>query len=156
MAITTQHLVHYLALLLLLGWFLTQAYMCFFEIKAFGDELHLNYSKFHAWSEPTLRRKAWVKLPSSDFIGNWKHKIGMVLGYLQVVSVGGLLLGISQFAYVLAAVHTVMSVLFDNPVLTQTQSAFEGKLRAAVFDVIILGVLIMAAGSRVGQKEILE
>ena len=61
--------------------------------------------------------------------------------------------GVRAAAFVLLALHIVHSVLFDNPRITVTKNAADEKLRAIIFDLIIMSALIMAAGIRLKKNE---
>ena len=58
MAKGTTLLLYYLGVALITGWFFTNAYITYAQNKEYSDELALNYSKFHGWSEPILRKRA--------------------------------------------------------------------------------------------------
>ena len=48
-------------------------------------------------------------------------------------------------------VHLMQSVLFDNPYITKTQSEFEAKVGAVIFDICLFAAVLIAMG--ISQKE---
>ena len=156
---TGRRLTYILALALIIAWFLTNAYLCYQHNKQYSDELSASYARFHTWSSPYLRSYlgALSPLPQPDLVKVWRSKIALALGYLYVILSLSVLAGLTKGPlYVLLALHVVQSLIFDNPATTITQGAYEGKVRAALFDVVIAAGLIMVSGIRGEAPEELE
>jgi hypothetical protein len=43
-------------------------------------------------------------------------------------------------------IHLIQSILFDNPFVADNQNLYDTKLRALVFDLAMVGALIMVSG----------
>ena len=140
----------YLGVSLVVAWFLTNAYLTYQENKVYSDELSASYGRFHTWSNSYMKKTFGISpLPGVEFVKAWKSKIALVLGYLYAILSFCLLLGqIKYTSYVLLFLHLLHSLIFDNPATTITQGAYEGKLRACLFDLVIAAVILMISGVR--------
>lgn len=64
----SRSVLYYLSLLFITSWFLTIAYKCNFSNKVIADDFADNYTKFHTWSEPLLKKKGFNYLPKPTAI----------------------------------------------------------------------------------------
>ena len=60
--------LYYLSLLLITAWFFIISYKCNFSNKIIADDVADNYTKFHTWCEPLLKKKGFNYLPKPGAI----------------------------------------------------------------------------------------
>ena len=81
MELSAKSAVYYLAIAMIVAWFLTNAYLCYQENKLYSDEMSSSYSRFHTWSGPFMKKKFGINpLPGVEFVKLWKSKLVLVLG----------------------------------------------------------------------------
>ena len=69
-----------------------------------------------------------------------------------MLGAAGMLLEVKPLYILLFFTHSVQSLLFDNPWVAEKQNMFESKLRAMLFDIIMIGALLMAMGSSISRR----
>ena len=60
---TKRQVSYFLAALLISGWFITNAYLCYFENKTYSEEMQIAYTKFHTWYTPFFKKQEYLKVP---------------------------------------------------------------------------------------------
>ena len=69
MSSVAKKLTFYLAVSLVVAWFLTNAYLSYKENKLYSDELGASYGRFHTWSNPYMKKTFGISpLPGVEFV----------------------------------------------------------------------------------------
>ena len=96
----------------------------------------------------------FIELPKPAAISNIRHKLTYAIGCIYLISSVGLIAGVRQFGYILAIMHILQSAIFDNPLVTTTQGQYDTKLRSLIFDVALLGAVLMLSGYKFSEKKV--
>jgi hypothetical protein len=94
----------------------------------------------------------FVRIPDPDLIKAHKSKIPQIIAYAYFVCPLAMLLGISFMAYPLVVIHSVYTLLYDNPWLTTNTGEFEIKKRALLFDACLIASLLLVAGTKIYKR----
>ena len=91
------HIYYYLGVALIVSWFMTTSYLCYFENKAFSEEMQNSYKNFYSWSDNyfiKMLSRFSIGLPSPSIVNQWKTKIAYAIGHIYLMSSFGLLAGL--------------------------------------------------------------